>query len=154
MVQEMKIDIFLATMLHDIRADERKDHHLLGCLESYSNLEIRKVIEQYATNPNNVLYAIYEHRASYKGTFTSLVSEIVSSADRNKPDIAKWVARVKRGNINNNMEEALDHIQKKLGRNGYAKLPPTYMNYYKGSVNKFLNDIEDREKLVSTWNKV
>jgi HD superfamily phosphohydrolase YqeK len=154
MVQEMKIDIFLAAMLHDIRADQRKDHHLLGCLESYNNLEIRKLIEQYATNPMNVWYAIYEHRASYSGTFTSLVSEIVSSADRAEPDVEKWVARVKKGNINENMEEALSHIQKKMGRNGYARLPFVYMDYYGESINTFFDDLEDKEKLIEIWNRV
>jgi hypothetical protein len=151
----LKPDIFLAGMLHDIMASERQDHHLLGCMEAYANPKIMEIVNKYSISTINVWYAILEHRASYQGNFSSIVSSIISAADRNKPDIEEWVTRVKKGSVNDDMESALDHIKIKMGKGGYARIPAIYKTYYgRDMINKFHADIEDREKMIEIWNRV
>ena len=82
--------------------------------------------------------AIREHRASFKGTFTSMLSDICSSADRNAPNFEASVARSflytsehhPEFSFGEKCETVAMHLKKKYGSNGYARFPIYYSRYY------------------------
>lgn len=146
--------VFVTGMLHDIKAHNREKHHeeavnelLFGKL----NIWFKKLCKEYNLPIKNILFAIYEHRASYEGEFSSIISEIISSADRNEPNIETWLKRAKYSGINDNINDAIDHVIKKMGRNGYARLPEIYKNFYKDKLEEFYNILDDRKKLIEIY---
>ena len=82
--------------------------------------------------------AIREHRASFKGEFTSMLSDICSSADRNAPNFEASVARSflytsehhPEFSFEEKCETVAMHLKKKYGSNGYARFPIYYSRYY------------------------
>lgn len=82
--------------------------------------------------------AIREHRASFKGTFTSMLSDICSSADRNAPNFEASVARSflytsehhPEFSFEEKCETVAKHLNAKYGTNGYARFPIYYSRYY------------------------
>ncbi len=82
--------------------------------------------------------AIREHRASFKGAFTSMLSDICSSADRNAPNFEASVARSflytsehhPEFSFEEKCETVATHLKKKYGSNGYARFPIYYSRYY------------------------
>ena len=82
--------------------------------------------------------AIREHRASFKGEFTSMLSDICSSADRNAPNFEASVARSflytsehhPEFSFEEKCETVATHLKKKYGSNGYARFPIYYSRYY------------------------
>lgn len=135
----------LAVIFHDCGNEvDRDEHHNIGA--EYIN-DILKELNY--KDRDVVKMAIKEHRASYKGEFFSEVSELLSSADRGKPDNLAYTLKrsydyaVKHGDSHEDaILHAVDHIEAKYGRNGYAKFPPLYLNFYKSTIHKFWDDID------------
>lgn len=118
--------INLAAEHHDVTAmTDRPNHHLSGAKEfidstknKYGTITIRKVAE-----------CIREHRASYKGEYSSLESQILSTADRGEINAKSVPALFKRAYIYSRenklthdeaVQSAFTHIKSKYGEGGYA----------------------------------
>lgn len=136
----------LAIIFHDAGNEvDRDDHEKIGA--NYF-MEIISGIKY--TDTLKVAHAIREHRASYKGKFSSPVSELLSSADRGKPDSLAYTLKrsydyaVKHGdNHEEAINHAIKHIKEKYSRNGYARIPNMYKQYYKDILIKFWDEIDN-----------
>ena len=160
--------INLAADFHDSTAmTDRPNHHLSGAelfisttKGTYNILTQRRVAE-----------CIREHRASFKGEYSSLESQILSTADRgdiNPNKISDLFRRAYTYSRENNLSHndavlsAFSHIKSKYGREGYAfnKHNKVFFIYYKDQLEKFwealklvdkayvfslLEDMRDRE---------
>jgi hypothetical protein len=124
---------------HDAFADQRETHHqlahdaLMGDVVGYAS--------EYGVTEEVIVLAAracLEHRASWKGGYTSRVSELVSAADRGKPTSLKreLVRAMKYGMDKLGRDEveakinACAHMHEKYGRNGYAVYPVLYRKFY------------------------
>ena len=89
--------------------------------------------------------AIREHRASFKGTFTSMLSDICSSADRNAPNFEASVARSflytsehhPEFSFKEKCETVAKHLNAKYGTKGYARFPIYYSRYYRNDLREY-----------------
>ncbi len=84
--------LVLAALFHDIYSDtDRKNHHTLA-----ADWFAKFMIKQYKYDAIDILemsLAIKEHRASYNGEYSSLLSEVLAAADRGAPDLNSLIIR-------------------------------------------------------------
>lgn len=142
-----KKDIVAAALLHDVMEFKgRKEHHKeamawlgIGDAENWFN----DLCIDHKLSFVGILLAVYEHRASYNGFYSSPLSELISSADRGAPDLERTVGRIKAHQGGIGWEE---HLVKKFGVNGYAKFPEIYKRYWGQKFVEFQNRIEELVK--------
>lgn len=144
----------IAAYLHDVQCHvDRKHHHVLAHSWTYRNakrimsecplVESIKDIEAIAN-------ACYEHRSSYKGAYSSVVSEVVAAADNGAPECDLSLYRRSymycRATANGSKQEAimhaLTHIKDKYGVKGYSKYSPVYIKMYDDALVNRMNWIE------------
>ena len=151
-----KREIVLASLLHDMYSGtNRKNHHILG--HDYVMHSTHKVFD--GVNKERVAKAILEHRASYTGEYSSLLSELISSADRGEPDLTEIVNRCYISTKEFHPEYTTDEtneavkkdISEKFARKGYAKYPNIYLQVNKKKLDIFHDEVDEflkGEKLV------
>lgn len=149
-------EIILASLLHDMYQNNQRDlHHQLGY--EYVMKSTHKVFD--GIDRKTVAHAILEHRASYKGKYYSLLSELIASADRSYPDLHKIVERCFVYTIETNPNMSIDeiglavkkHIKEKFSKDGYIKYPKLYLKMYGNKIEELHNDVDmflNGEKLV------
>lgn len=143
--------VLLAGYTHDMFSSvSRTDHHLEA--SSYVDDIERNILKWLMTDDDALLVsdAVRQHRASYKGEYNSMLSELFASGDRGVPSIDLVVTRCYESAIkmSNNFKEfdnrefkncsdgnvafvkTLIHLQNKFSTNGYAKLPAVYKEYF------------------------
>ena len=135
---QIKLSI-ISAYFHDMYANKRVDHHTRAyrwvALNSFNLCNILDLSEKEIAI---VATACLTHRASYKGEYSNIVSEIVSAADKGPVDSfdniykrALNYASVTRGLNPEEAKEATDyHMHEKYGRNGYAKYSPVWEEVY------------------------
>lgn len=146
--------LFLSIILHDCTRDIDKEHHEISA-EDFIKLLIaesdifKQIIESNEIELDTMISAIREHRASYKGEFSSPISELLSSADRGNPEslddrITRSYNYAKEHGKNDHdaWMHAIDHMKEKFGRNGYQKLPKMYVDFFKNKIEKLWDDID------------
>lgn len=130
-------DVVAAALLHDIGLINGRENHELNGYNLLNTGDDRSWMDglciKYDLCRPRILLAIREHRASYKGEFSSVLSEIISSADRGYPDINLLLKRC----------STKKHIVEKYSRNGYAKYPKLYQDYFKVELEKLYNAIDN-----------
>ncbi len=133
--------IILAAYIHDIfNATDRKNHNKLA-YEYVLEANDKFLKELSKEELLQVAHAVLEHRASFQGEFYSKLSEIISSADRGKPDIKEVVIRSLQFN-GNNIKDAYHHIKRKYGSNGYANYPKSYREYFRKELIEFQKRVD------------
>lgn len=128
--------IMLAAWFHDLFAWERVSHHTLSA--EFVLVTKHDAFKDLTTNQRvMVSQACREHRASYKGDYSSTFSAMISAADRGFPgDVEEMVNRavLYRMHLGQGLDEATDgaveHIKEKYGTGGYAAYPPMYMELF------------------------
>lgn len=85
-------DVIVAGIAHDIFSYTDRDEHHTKAMEYI--LQDTGEIYNYVTNQQHIACAVGEHRASYKGEYTSILSEIISAADRGRPNLHDIIKRV------------------------------------------------------------
>lgn len=146
----------LAAYLHDTQVHlDRTNHHMNAkkFVLSKDCDDLFKLIN--AHDRMLVACAVGEHRASFTGKYTSILSEITSSADRGYPD-SNLNAKINRsmlvrdqesgGDTKLAMEIAEKHIVEKYGRNGYAKYPSLYRKYFAKELEAMWKAIDELAK--------
>lgn len=138
-----------AAYYHDIRVDDRDEHHLLAGTHIDEKWDQSPALSKLtAEQRKDIANACREHRASFKGTYSSLLSEIVSAADRSAPGCGDAIQvqidrAVRYGTEKEGMspDEALrhgySHIKEKYGTNGYARLNSVFRKYYAKELKEF-----------------
>jgi HD superfamily phosphodiesterase len=129
----------MAAYIHDIFTNVRDTHHQASANWVLENSDrLRRTFEIDQDGIQKVSDACLQHRASYKGNYSSLVSEIVSAADRGSPSsLKKLLERSKIFGLSHlKLDEesakahACAHMPEKYGRHGYAAYNDVYKEYY------------------------
>ena len=144
-------DAVIAAFMHDItRSEDPENHHASGAVLAMALLEGYGI----ECDREAVYYAIYEHRNSYKGEYSSEVSQCVAAADRGIPDANKALVRsyqYARGLGKDHASavyHAWDHIRYRyLGTE--LKVPEFYLQYYKSAWYEMLEELRN-ERLEDT----
>ncbi len=125
-----------AAWFHDLFAWDREEHHNLS---GYWFQTSRHPILQGLCAEERWLLATAcrEHRASFKGEYSTLFSQIFACADRGAPGNVKAMLdraidyRLHRGyNQNQAIEGAIQHLKEKFGSSGYARYPDLYLQVF------------------------
>lgn len=136
--------ILIAALYHDIgMIVDRKTHHLESAKYVLSDDEILEHVteeERYLISK-----ACEEHRASYNGEFTSLLSKIINDAD-SMTDVITMVTRSIQYSLsvikeNESLyDKVYSHLKEKYGRNGYCK--------FKLEISYEINNTEELWKIL------
>lgn len=140
--------IMLSAYFHDLFAWSRHNHHDLAAI--WVSTTDHPVIANLDSLERTLLSkACYEHRASYKGNFTSVLSELISSADRGMPkskdDLFQRSYEYHRSSgclHEESVHNAIAHIKDKHGSNGYARYPDLYLKFYGKQIKQIQLEID------------
>ena len=147
----------IVAAMHDLGlAYDRETHHLKSGEIVRKEKELRNFFNEYEIEL--IAKAVEEHRASYKGNYTSIYSMIVSDADRmnTAEEYIKrthdW-SRVHYPEMNERelYEEVVSHLQHKYGKEGYARFNTRYAEEVLLEMKKI---IVDTEKLTNLYNEM
>ncbi len=134
--------VILASYLHDLfNAEDRKNHNKLA-YEYVLKQEDRFLKELEQSELLEVAHAVLEHRASFKGEFYSKLSELISAADRGRPNLKEVVIR-SMGYNNENAEDVAKHIKEKYATDGYANYPKVYKELFAKELAEFQKEADD-----------
>ena len=137
MMKDEKIEIDMNMVkviaaMHDLGlAYDRETHHIKSGEIVRKSKELRKFFTEEQIEL--IAKSVEEHRASYKGEYTSVYSKIVSDADRMN-DINTMISRTYKWNrkhypdLNDEeiYNEVIQHLQDKYGEKGYARFNTKY----------------------------
>jgi hypothetical protein len=133
-------------LLHDLFTWSRSNHHYLA--HSFFTFEPASwLVNNYTQEERELMgLAALEHRASWKGGYSSLLSELIATADRGDPqDVVEMIRRAIQYRRKHNPEmsaevqviESLKHLREKFhSETGYAVYPPLYLKVYGESLKK------------------
>lgn len=133
--EKIEIDVNMVKVIaamHDLGlAYDRETHHIKSGEIVRKSKELRKFFTEEQIEL--IAKSVEEHRASYKGEYTSVYSKIVSDADRMN-DINTMISRTYKWNRKhypdlNDEElyiEVIQHLQDKYGEKGYARFNTKY----------------------------
>ncbi|MGL6099409.1 MAG: HD domain-containing protein [Fusobacteriaceae bacterium] len=148
-----KVVIQNAALLHDVtRHTDGKDHHISGAEKALQIIKSELKISLSDHRLHHIYQAILEHRASYSGDFTSIESEILSSADRTPPDATDVMFKrafihcmdvEKCDDVKTGVQRAFSFILAKYSMGGYAKFPKVYKDYYKKDLDKMYHTLKN-----------
>ncbi len=142
--------IMFAAYTHDMFAFSRHNHHEMSHLwitttddELINNIEF---MDRF-----NLAKACQEHRASFRGDFSSPFSQLFNAADRELPKgidaILERALLYRMGNYNEThkqaMKPSIKHIKEKFGSNGYARYPAMYFRCFEDELIKQRQDIDN-----------
>ena len=141
--------IAFAAYIHDIYSDaeNRKIHHILA--HTYVLNRVDDLLKELSEDDLYLIAdAVLEHRASYKGEFSSNLSRLISAADRGVPDYDIYYNRSLIYNDGNH-KDVIEHLVDKFGRDGYAvkKYPKFYSDMFKEELEEFWNRLDRATKL-------
>lgn len=128
--------ILYVAYFHDLFAWSRQNHHVLSgefvrgtCHPLFSKLN--------STERETIAVACEEHRASFKGRFTSQFSMMMNSADRGFPnDVPAMLERAIQYRLGKGdtreaaLPTSIQHLKEKFGRDGYASYPKMYTDAF------------------------
>lgn len=136
--------IAFAAYIHDMYSDaeNRKIHHILA--HTYVLNRVDDLLKELSEDDLYLIAnAVLEHRASYKGEFSSNLSTLISAADRGVPD---YDSHYNRSLVYNDGDhkEVIEHLVDKFGRDGYAtkKYPKFYSDMFKEELEEFWNRLD------------
>ena len=125
--KQMQI-IILGALVHDVRADSRKYHHVLAMDWVHAHREEFEIVFEIDDFMiDSIAVAALEHRASWDGGYSEDTSVFVAAADKGTPktitDLMRASYAFARGHLKADIvgarEHSADHIIEKFGREGY-----------------------------------
>lgn len=146
--------LLAVALFHDLFAWSRENHHELSqkFVETSNNPLLLKLIKGSSTAVKGSHSGFYDedvarhhialscgqHRASYKGEYSSSLSEIMATADRGKPCETETVRRAylyardknKEGSREEWVTATAVHMREKFSTSGYARYPEMYKQVY------------------------
>ncbi len=132
----------LAALYHDMFSTEnRKEHHQL--VKEYIIKGDTHLIALDRAPREHIGQIASEHRASFKGEYSSIECEIMAAADRGAPDVDAYVMRSilyahtkRKYSKLDSLVHGLIHIGQKFGSNKNAKVPDWYEEFYKEQIRR------------------
>jgi len=139
--------IIVAAIMHDMASGISHDTHEVIAAEFIRSDDFKesRIGECYSDDIlNKIATAILEHRASFSQDreYSSVLSELIASADRDKPSLPIIVRRAVHY-ANGDVDKAYNHIKHKYGSNGYAKYPKIYKDYYGAQYGIFITEVDN-----------
>ena len=135
----------LTGYIHDIfTGSNRENHHILA--SHYVLGRKDKYLKKLGKNDLQLIAdAVLQHRASYKGEFTSTLSEMISVADKGKPIFIEVVKRSLKYHKEspNRVLEVYEHLKDKFGTYGYSKYADMYLKLYGDELKVFNKEVDD-----------
>ena len=153
MKEHFKIDIppmliLLAAYFHDLFAWSRHNHQTLSAAW-IATTDYFLITELDDYDRKALSNACYEHRASYQGSFSTILSELISSADRGMPKSKECLFqrsyeyhRSRGHSHEESVHNAVTHIKDKHGSNGYARYPDLYLKFYGKQIKQIQLEID------------
>lgn len=141
--------ICLAAHLHDLFAWTRPNHQLLA--ETFVLTTTHPTISWLMPDERRMLArSCAEHRSSFKGTYTSEFSELISAAVRGRPGNIKnmleqsmsYAISHKRVCEEKAPEHAVKYLKKKYGTTGYARYSNIYLRAFGHELDGFRQAID------------
>jgi HD superfamily phosphodiesterase len=141
--------IVIAALSHDLFTWSRSNHQFLAYQYIVSLKE--SWINQFDEKERQLIaLACLEHRASYKGYYTSMLSELIAAADRGDPTELK--EKIKRcfdygvDKLKQSPKEALlrviPHLQDKYLNKAYGNNPPLFYRVYGAGITDLQNTLK------------
>ncbi len=146
--------------IHDMYSGlDRLHHHTLAQQWVLDN-KFDKIFRNFKIEEiDEIAYAVGEHRASFKGEYTSKLSELLSAADKGKLELTKYIKRIYSSYNNKNnsyghfnghvlpthgakIGATLTHLKSKFSRTGYMRLNSVYKEVYKDDIEQFYLDVD------------
>ncbi len=138
-----------AAYLHDLFAWSRVNHHILS--HEYVVSGDCELLAIFTPEERHlVAKACLEHRASFKGKFSSRFSEAFNAADLGPPNLLHGLKRAYKyarstapgRTPEEAVQVAVDHLIDKYGRNGYARRSDVYVTMYSAEIEEYFNSLE------------
>lgn len=141
--------IVISAYCHDLFSRFRKNHHQLAYhfvkTADYPWLRIFSEEEK-----EQMAHACLEHRASWKGDYYSLLSELIATADRGAPKnldavlerSRQFALSFEKKSEKAALEHSINHIYEKFGSKGYAKYPNLYHIVYGKQLSTFQAEVD------------
>lgn len=148
-----KDEIIIASLFHDIFQDKNRDkHHILAHDWIMSSMHPMITLNS-KEKQKRIALAIKEHRSSYDDKYSSPLSELLATADREVPDINKIISRAYKYQLDkyptrshkDMITNVIEHLVEKYGKDGYSKYTYIYQLEYSESL-FLLFDIIDKIK--------
>lgn len=142
-------EVILSALFHDIYNDEnRKEHHELAA--KWVEASIHPIFNSDKEKKKRIANAIREHRASYTGDYYSPLSELLATADREKPNLEDIIARMYKFQIDKKLNlthkeilaEIVQHLKEKYSRTGYIQYTNMFMIEHKNDLTIMLETID------------
>lgn len=139
----------IAAYAHDIFCENREHHHDLSARWVRENAEIlHNLFEMEVSDIEDIANACREHRASYTDKYSSVLSQVISAADRGYPDLEQMTRRSLKFHSQSSFDVAVravhHHIPDKYGADGYARYPAIYGQFYRDALVQLHTDIENK----------
>ena len=140
--------IVISAICHDIFTWSRNNHHHLA--KEYLLTTTESWISGFSeTERETMALAAYEHRASWKGGYSSLLSELIATADRGAPgNIEEKITRCYLYGVDKLKEtpavaisRIIPHLIEKHCGSDYGNNPPLYYRIYGGQLDKMKQEI-------------
>lgn len=157
-----KVTCLLAGLMHDIGCHvDRKTHHEVSAKlfkNKFSNSEVIFSDENENVSLSSIVdevcVLILEHRSSYKGKRSNLLSEIMTLADKGSIDIEIFIIRAfnYRDGMDLTLEEKIHeitlHMMDKFGSHGYGwdTLPALGFEIYKDNIEEIKYYFSDYDR--------
>ena len=141
--------LVLAALFHDIYSDiDRENHHTLAA-DWFAKFMIKQG-KYEASDIMEMSSAIKEHRASYKGEYSNVLSEVLAAADRGAPDLNSTIIRSSKyylerepnSDLKTIAENVYKHMVEKFSRTGYMKYNAIYSSFYKKEIHNMYVTID------------
>ena len=145
----------IAAYAHDVHSDQRKNHHTLAGEWVLNQSEyLQDLFDIDEADVKTIAKACEEHRASYNGEYSNLVSEILSAADRGpvKPlfVILRRSYAYATGKLGKTSPDAkvhaMEHMKDKFGRDGYAVRNEVWYKAYGRGLEDLYKEIDNIPK--------
>ena len=133
-----KDEILIASMFHDMfQNTDRDKHHILAHDWIMSSIHPMITLND-KKKQKRIALAIKEHRASYGDEYSSPLSELIATADRELPDIYKIISRSYKHQLDKHpdrphkemVDNVIKHLVEKFGKEGYSKYTGMYTLEY------------------------
>ena len=173
-VHNIFIMIGVAGILHDLFQEEDRENHHLRVKEVTDSIKRKRNQNQHGSDRdiyfflsmfmlNNIELMCSEHRASFEGEFSNVLSEIFNVADKDPLDLGIIIKRSwkytsnKLGTENEELilNEVYNHLEDKFSSSGYLFRNKAedgiFYRYYKDDIIKFQKEVDtlllDRNKI-------
>lgn len=149
----LKLNVGLVTaaaLFHDIYANDQAGHNR-HAYEYINSVDFPLKDEFTRAELYVVSKAVLEHRASWHGGYTTLLSALIATADRGEPIYSDLLERakvyVKARLLPNANDETIttvarEHVRDKYGRHGYMAIPDLYIKAYGQALERLYHKLD------------